>query len=120
MSKEVRRRRYWSDGEKRRIVAETYEAGSSVSVVARRYDVNANLVFTWRRDPRFNGDSAAACFLPVEVVDAEGSGVTDVDAEAFVPKGTANELGRGVRVCFGDAVTEASLLRIVSALRSAS
>jgi len=34
-----------------------------VSQLARRYDVNANLVLTWRRDPRFSdadcaGDSA--------------------------------------------------------------
>jgi len=35
--------------EKRRIVAETYEAGASVSEVARRHDVNTNLLFTWRR-----------------------------------------------------------------------
>jgi transposase len=35
---------------KRRIVAETREPGASVSVVARRHDVNANQVFKWRRD----------------------------------------------------------------------
>ena len=31
------------------IVAETYERGASVSAVARRHDVNANLLFSWRR-----------------------------------------------------------------------
>ena len=38
---------------------------------SRRYDVNANLIFTWRRDPRYKpaGDAdAAPSFLPVEVV----------------------------------------------------
>ena len=40
-----RKRRQWSDAVKRRIVAETLEPGSSVSVVARRHDVNANQVF---------------------------------------------------------------------------
>ena len=45
-------RRRWSDAEKRRIVAESYQPGVSVSVVARRNDVNANLVFTWRRQFR--------------------------------------------------------------------
>src|SRR5216683_4754013 len=44
-----RRRRVRSAEEKRRIVAETYEAGASVSEVARRHDVNTNLLFTWRR-----------------------------------------------------------------------
>ena len=41
-------RRRWSEAEKRRIVAESYQPGVSVSVVARRNDVNANLVFNWR------------------------------------------------------------------------
>jgi len=44
-----RRRRLWSDEEKRRIVAETLEPGASVSIVARRHDLNANMLFTWRR-----------------------------------------------------------------------
>jgi transposase len=38
-----------SDEEKRRIVAETLEPGASVSIVARRHDINANQLFTWRR-----------------------------------------------------------------------
>ena len=66
-----RTRRFWSADEKRRIVAQTCAPGVSVSQVGRRYDVNANLIFTWRRDPRYKpgadgGD--AASFLPVEVV----------------------------------------------------
>ena len=42
-----RRRR--SEEERRRIVAESFEPGASVSVVARRHDVNTNLLFTRRR-----------------------------------------------------------------------
>lgn len=64
-------RRFWSDDEKRRIVAQSYAPGVSVSVVARRYDVNANLIFTWRRDPRYKPAAdaeEAPSFLPVEVV----------------------------------------------------
>jgi len=34
-------------------VAQTRVPGVSVSQVARRYDVNANMVFKWLRDPRF-------------------------------------------------------------------
>ena len=30
-------------------MAETFEPGASVSKVAHRHDVNANLLFTWRR-----------------------------------------------------------------------
>ena len=53
--------------------------GVSVSQVARRYDVNSNLVFTWLRDERFAADSDVATsgaviegeprFLPVEIVE---------------------------------------------------
>ena len=56
-------RRRWSEAEKRRIVAESYQPGVSVSVaVARRNDVNANLVFNWRRQYREAGG-----FVPVVV-----------------------------------------------------
>ena len=39
----------WPEALKREIVAASLAPGSSVSVVARRYDVNANQVFIWRR-----------------------------------------------------------------------
>ena len=42
-------RRRWPLAEKRRIVHESLEAGASVSVVARRHDVNANQVFAWQK-----------------------------------------------------------------------
>jgi transposase len=45
-----RRRRVRSEDEKRRIVCETFEPGASVSAVARRHGLNANLLFTWRRE----------------------------------------------------------------------
>ena len=38
----------WPEALKREIVAATFEPGTSVSVVARRYDVNVNQVFAWR------------------------------------------------------------------------
>ena len=48
-----RTRRFWSGDEKLRIVAQGYAPGVSVSQVGRRYDVNANLIFRWRRAPRY-------------------------------------------------------------------
>jgi transposase len=39
----------WPEALKREIVAATLRPGVSVSMVARRYDVNANQVFSWRR-----------------------------------------------------------------------
>jgi transposase len=51
-----RRNRSWPEALKREIVAASFAPGSSVSKVARHYNVNANQVFNWRRlyrdDPR--------------------------------------------------------------------
>ena len=68
-----RTRRLWSDDEKRSICLQTTAPDVSVAQVARRYGLNANLIFKWVRDPRFApgaGQSAAQapCFLPVEIV----------------------------------------------------
>jgi transposase len=41
--------RRWPEALKREVVAASLAPGASVSVVARRYDVNANQVFIWRR-----------------------------------------------------------------------
>ena len=43
------KRRQYSEASKRRMVAETQLPGASVSTVARRYDVNSNQLFRWRR-----------------------------------------------------------------------
>ena len=43
------RRRRWSAAEKLRIVEETLDEGSSISVVARRNGVAPNLLYRWRR-----------------------------------------------------------------------
>lgn len=73
-----RTKRLWTDEEKRSICFQTAAPGVSVAQVAqvaRRYAVNANLVFKWLRDPRFAPDPALvpapseeARFLPVEIV----------------------------------------------------
>lgn len=68
-----KKRRVWSPEEKRLICGQARLPGVSVSQVARRYDVNANLVFTWLRDPRFaDSGGEVASFLPVEIVPAPG------------------------------------------------
>lgn len=63
------KRRSWPDALKRQIVAETEEPGASVSVVARRHDVNTNQVFKWRREvlPRQQREEDNE-LLPVEIV----------------------------------------------------
>jgi len=63
------KRRVWSDAMKRQLVAEAAEPGQSVSIVARRHDVNANLLFKWRRLMRSTGEPrVVGGLLPVTVV----------------------------------------------------
>lgn len=45
----VQRRRRWSAEEKRAMVEEAEQIGWSVSQVARKYGVNPNQIFNWRR-----------------------------------------------------------------------
>lgn len=112
-----RKRRIWSDDENRMICAQTRVPDVSVSQVARRYDVNANLVFTWRRDPRFAGEPSVeegACFLPVEVVERSASRSTGVVIENRIEIDLAD--GHRVRISGSyDPDTLARLIRGLSA-----
>ena len=66
-----RKKRFWSDDEKRSICLQTTVPGVSVAQVARRYAMNANLIFKWLKDPRFAPEVVEAesepAFLPVEI-----------------------------------------------------
>src|SRR5271165_637663 len=64
-----RRNRSWPEALKREIVAASLAPGSSVSVVARQYDVNANQVFSWRKRYRDERPRPAGApqFIPVMV-----------------------------------------------------
>ncbi len=69
-SRVKRRHKVWPEALKREIVAACLVPGSSVSMVARQYDVNTNQVFTWRRLYAEALDAPVAQLLPV-VVTAE-------------------------------------------------
>ncbi|MGH7117769.1 MAG: IS66-like element accessory protein TnpA, partial [Acetobacteraceae bacterium] len=60
-----RGRRVWPADLKRRIIAESFEAGASAAEVARRHGLNANLLFTWRRKLRANGSKIAQAPLRI-------------------------------------------------------
>lgn len=64
----VERRRRWSDDDKARILEETLVPGATVSEVARRNDIAASVVFTWRRKARVSRPAAVA-FVPMTVVE---------------------------------------------------
>src|SRR5258708_16464618 len=112
-----RRRRLWSDEEKRRIVAETCEPGASVSIVARRHDLNANMLFTWRRQAGVAGSGAAdspVTFVPATIAAGPPT------AMAGVPPAAAGRmeipLAGGERVIVGADVDAAALARVIKGL----
>lgn len=58
---------------KRKVVEASYQPGVSVSMIAREYDVNANMVFRWRQqyqDGAFGPVSQSSTLLPVQVIEA--------------------------------------------------
>jgi transposase len=109
-----RRRRVRPEDEKRRIVAETFEPGASVSAVARRHGLNANLLFTWRR-AMGSGISALAddpmTFVPAMI----GAAPTTASAPSV---GGQMEivLVDGDRVIVDRTVDGAALARVIEAL----
>ncbi|UWR42087.1 transposase [Phaeobacter inhibens] len=111
-----RRRRTWSEDEKRMICAQTRVPGVSVAQVARRYDVNANQVFNWLKEPRFASEAEeepVTRFLPVEVLDAEPAAAPP-DAGAQIEVELAN--GHRLKVQSGfDPDALAALIRKLSA-----
>ena len=103
-------RRRWSAEERRRIVAESFEPGASVSVVARRHDINTNLLFTWRRryHEEHRSGSRACSFVPVAVSPESKplgrGGIIEID------------LGKSVRLRVDGDVDEEALSRVLRAL----
>ena len=87
-----RKHRWRTKAERRAIVEETLVPGASVSRVARRYDVNANQVFHWRKLYHEGRLGRTTNFLPVRVADEQrGSvalvGAAALDAGTFVGSG---------------------------------
>ena len=73
--KKGQKKRFWADEEKRSICEQALAPGVSVAQVARRYSMNANLIFKWLKDPRFSpaanetpsATEDVSVFLPVEI-----------------------------------------------------
>ncbi len=105
------------------ICAQTRVPGVSVSQVARRYDVNANLVFAWLRDPRFALDEAAVAkqvaFLPVEVIAEDREARCHVGAPVLASEGRIElELAGGHRLRIVGSYDPEALARLIRGLAS--
>jgi transposase len=115
-----RRRRTFSDEQKRRMVAECEDPGASVSLVARRYDVNANLLFTWRRQLAPKGPPTQTLdLIPIGVVEAPPP-TASVEAKAAEHSGVMEiALPNGARVRVDASVDERALRRVLAAMKAA-
>jgi transposase len=112
-----RRNRTWPEALKREIVAASFAPGSSVSVVARRYDVNANQVFGWRKLYRDNtplvADPSGPMLVPVTVTPEPGG---DASTAPSVADRIEIELSGRYRVRVGHGFDEQALRRVLDVL----
>lgn len=120
------RRRAWLPEEKARIVAESYDAGETVSVVARRYALSPQQLFAWRRAARVPLAEAPApdvLFVPAVVAapisepaarrlpkQRKRKAVRDAGVIELEIDGVAMRVGRGA-----DARTVAAVIRALKA-----
>ena len=117
------RRREWLPEEKARIVAESYEAVTTVSAVARRYALSPQQLFAWRRaarQPLAEAPAPESLFVPAVIAAprpesaarrrrkqkaARDGGVIELEID-----GIAMRVGRGA-----DAKTVAAVIRALKA-----
>jgi transposase len=112
------KRRNWPEAFKRQVIAETLEPGSSVSIVARRHDLNTNQLFKWRRELLPKEPPAATerhTMVPVEIVAAPERRPPRrrVERAGFIEI----EFGCGARVCIRGEVAPKTLRQVIELLR---
>ena len=107
------KRRQWSAALKRQMVAETLEPGSSVSIVARRHDVNTNQLFKWRRELLPKAAIESGTMVPVELVPERGRDRRRVERRGVVEI----EFGCGARVRLRGEVSFDTLRQVIELLR---
>ena len=109
-TKQAKRRQY-SEALKRQMVAETQAPGASVSIVARRHDVNSNQLFRWRQLlPKAVVESGA--MVPVEIA-ADGDWRRRPDRDGVIEI----TFGCGARVRLRGEVSCETLRQVVERLR---
>jgi transposase len=90
------------------MVAESFTPGASVSTVAQRYGVNANLLFTWRRATSSGAEQLE--LVPVRVADERAPAAPEPVGRMEIV------LTAGERILVGVDVDAAALARVVKAL----
>lgn len=109
-----RRRRAWTTDEKRRIVDESLEVDASIAEIARRHELNANQLFTWRR--QFGVETVEprelAPILPVTIA----SEMAADDSDAGSSGQMEIVLAEGDRILVWSDVETGALTRVLKAL----
>ena len=118
------RRRRWSDDERARILAESFEPGANISAVARRHGVHGGLLHTWRKQAKMRTDEAAqadaALFIPVAIAKVSGAAVGETAPLPLSPPGRMIEIEtRGALVRVPAGVDPQTLAVVLAALRRA-
>lgn len=103
------RRRRFSLAEKMRIVAESLDPAVSVSAVARRYGINPNQLFYWRKLLREEAQPESAASHPA----SSEAGRSPADYSDLI-----EVVAEGVTIRVRSGVDGAALRRVLSALRA--
>jgi transposase len=112
-----RRHKVWPEALKREIVAACLVPGASVSVVARQYDVNTNMVFTWRKLYGGVPETVAPQLLPVVVTPDPPVAAPPAPSAGLHSAGLIEiELPGGYRVRIGSNIKAAALRVVLDAL----
>ena len=106
------KRRQYSEALKRQMVAETQAPGASVSIVARRHDVNSNQLFRWRRQLLPKAVVESGAMVPVEIA-PDGDRPRRTDREGVIEIA----FGCGARVRLRGEVSAETLRQVIDLLR---
>jgi transposase len=94
------------------MVAETQAPGASVSIVARRHDVNSNQLFRWRRQLLPKAAVESGAMVPVEIApDRDRPQRTDREGVIEIV------FGCGARVRLRGEVSSQTLRQVIELLR---
>jgi transposase len=111
---ETGRRRRWSEDEKLRIVAESFNGPRLVSATARRHGISPSLLYTWRRAfraERIGSEDMAPGFVPAMIIPEPrpDSGASPTGRMEIV-------VAKGRRIIVDADVDAAALARVIAVL----